>query len=91
MKKSVQEQVQKEFPEFEAEVAGLSVEELNERLSTLAKHIAANEEAQEQDEELAASRAEASELAAPYRDARKMLRLKSRYLAALAIEKGSAK
>ena len=87
-KKSLQEKVQEDMPEFAAEVAGLSVQDLNNRLATLAKGAEENEQAQEDDEDLEKARAEASELAAPYRDAKKALRLRSRYVISLIREKG---
>lgn len=89
-KKSVQEKVQEDMPEFASEVAGLSVGDLNNRLAKLAKDSEANEQAQEDDEGLEKARAEASELAAPYRDAKKAIRLRSRYIIALINEKGGA-
>ena len=87
-KKSVQEKVQEEMPEFASEVAGLSVAELNNRLAKLAKDSETNEQAQEDDEDLEKARGEASELAAPYRDAKKAIRLRSRYVIGLIKEKG---
>ncbi len=87
-KKSLQEKVHEEMPEFAAEVAGLAVQDLNNRLAALAKGAEENEQAQEDDEELEQARAEASELAAPYRDAKKALRLRSRYVISLIREKG---
>lgn len=87
-KKSIQEQVQHDNPEFTSEVAGLSVEELDARLAQLAKDIEAFFQAKEADEALEEARLAASELAAPYRDGAKALRLKSRYLVALIKEKG---
>lgn len=87
-KKSLQEKVQEDMPEFAAEVASLSVQDLNNRLATLAKGSEENEQAQEDDEDLEKARAEASELAAPYRDAKKAIRLRSRYVISLIREKG---
>lgn len=87
-KKSLQEKVQEDMPEFAAEVAGLAVQDLNNRLATLAKGAEENEQAQEDDEDLEKARSEASELAAPYRDAKKAIRLRSRYIISLIREKG---
>lgn len=87
-KKSLAEKVQEEHAEFAGEVAGLSVQELDNRLATLAKAGEENEQAKEDDEELEQALANASELGAPYRDARKVIRLKSRYIIGLIKEKG---
>jgi hypothetical protein len=83
MKKSAKEICEKELPEFVAEVSGLDVEALKVRLSVLAQGRADNARAKEGDEALEQARATASELAAPYRDAEKVLKLKSRYIADL--------
>lgn len=80
----------KENPEFVAEVGGLSVEQLNARLAQLAKDGEAVEDAKEADEALEVAKAEASDLAAPYRDAKKAIRLKGRYVISLIREKGGA-
>lgn len=80
--------VEKEMPEFTGEVAGLSVEELNARLSQLAKDFEAVEEAKQADEELESLQAASREAAAPYRDGKKAIRLKSGYIVSLIKEKG---
>lgn len=88
-KKTVQEVVQAEFPEFVNEVSVLTPDQLNNRLATLAKNLEESETAKEQDEELEDAKATASELAAPYRDAKKALRAKSKYVISLLKEKGA--
>lgn len=85
---NIQEKVQKELPDFASEVAALSVEDLNQRLNQCAKDFEANEDAKEADEALEQARLAASELAAPYRDCKKVIRLKSRYIVSLIKEKG---
>jgi hypothetical protein len=87
-KKSIQERVQKELPEFVEVVAGLSVAELEQRLATEAKNAERIEEQKENDEGLEEAKAQVAELSAPYRDAKKVVRLKSRYLISLIKEKG---
>ncbi len=89
-KKSLQQKVQEKMPEFASEVAALSVQDLNNRLAALAKAAEWNETKKEEDEELSAAQAEAAELSAPYRDAKKELRTKSKYVIALIQEKGGA-
>jgi hypothetical protein len=87
-KKSLEERMKEEQPEFAGEVAGLSVDQLNARLAEQAKAAEWNQQAKEDDEELAEKKEAASEAAAPYRDAAKAIRLKSRYLIKLIKEKG---
>lgn len=89
-KLSLKEKVQKEMPEFADEVGALSVQDLNNRLANLAKANEENEQKKEDDEELETARETASELAAPYKDATKALRLKSRYIIATIKDKGGA-
>jgi hypothetical protein len=87
-KRSIQERVQKELPEFAEVVAGLSVAELEQRLATEAKNSERIEESKENDQALEDAKAQVAELGAPYRDAKKVVRLKSRYLISLIKEKG---
>lgn len=87
-KKSVEVQMQEANPEFVTEVAGLSVEQLDSRLAETTKATEAVQDAKDADEELEQVSTHKSELEAPYRDAKKALRLKSRYLIALIKEKG---
>lgn len=87
-KVSISEKVQKEMPEFAAEVANLSSDQLDERLAQLAKDAEAIETAKEEDEGLEEARAKAVELTAPYRDGKKAIRLKSRYIIGLLKDKG---
>jgi hypothetical protein len=87
-KKSIVEKVQEEMPEFAGEVAGLGVDMLNARLAQLAKDSQANEQAKEDDEDLESARANASELGAPYRDAKKAINLRSKYIIKLIEDKG---
>jgi len=87
-KESLVNKVQKEMPEFTSEVVGLSVEQLNARLSQLSKDAMACEDAKEADEELSTALANASELGAPYRDVKKAIKLKSRFILSLITDKG---
>lgn len=88
-KKSNKESVQEEFPEFANEVNGLSTDQLNNKLATLAKHLEESETAKENDEALEQAKGDAAELSAPYRDAKKAIRAKSKYVIALLKEKGA--
>lgn len=86
-KMSLMDKVRKEMPEFVAEVSALDKVDLNGRLAQLAKDLQDVQDEKEADEDLEASQAEARELSAPYRDAKKALSMKSQYIIALAKEK----
>ena len=89
-KKSVSKQIQENYPEFEAEVSGLSIDQLNNKLAALAKGLEESEAAKEDDEELNKTHALASELGAPYRDVKKAVKLKTKYVIGLLRDKGAA-
>lgn len=87
-KKSLEEKVQADYPEFVEEVQGLSVDQMETRLSNLAKNAEDVSDAKQNDEELKDARSKVSNLDAPYRDAKKAIRMKSRYIIKLIREKG---
>lgn len=87
-KKSLDEKMREEQPEFVGEVIGLSVDQLNGRLAEFAKAAEWNEQAKEDDEDLAEKQAAAAEAGAKYRDEKKAIRLKSRFLIKLIQDKG---
>jgi hypothetical protein len=89
-KKSFQEKVQELMPEFVGEVVGLSVDQLNTRLATEARAAEWNEAEKKKDTVLDEKKKEASEAAAPYRDASKNIKIRSKYLYELIKEKGGA-
>ena len=89
-KKTNNEVVQGEYPEFATEVAGLSPDQLNNRLASLAKALEESETAKEGDEELENAKALASELSGPYRDVKKAIRQKTKYVIGLLTDKGAA-
>ena len=80
--------VQKEMPEFASEVLKLDTQGLKNRIATYAEELEKSEECMESDDELKSAKLEAKELAAPYGDVRKAVRLKTRYLLSLIKEKG---
>lgn len=82
------QKIEKEMPEFVSEVGGLSIENLNARLVELAKAYESTMKSQEEDEELETAKMAARELAAPYRDAKKAIRMKTSYIVELIEEKG---
>jgi len=61
---------------------------LNNRLLDFAKYAEDVEDAKDADEALDKARAQAVELASPYREAKKAIRMKMRYLITLIKEKG---
>lgn len=89
-KKTVQERVQNDYPEFATEVAGENAQQLNNRLAALAKGLEESEQNKEANEQLNDARGLASELAAPYRDVKKAVQLKSKYVIGLLRDKGAA-
>lgn len=84
---SIEEKARKESPQFVDEVQNLPIPELEKRLSDLAKGAEEVEDAKAADEELESLRAQVNELAAPYRDAKKAIRTKMRYIISLIKER----
>lgn len=76
-KKTLEEQLP---PEFIDAVKSMGPTEINERISTVAKGEVENQAAKEADDDLAAAKEKASELAGPYSDASKLNKLKLKYL-----------
>lgn len=87
-KLTFEQKVQKDMPEFTGVVDGLSVDQLEKRLSDIAKATEILEQKKEQDEELAKAKANAAELGAVYRDGKSANRVKTRYIVGLIKEKG---
>lgn len=87
-KKDVTKDVQKKLPDFADAVAGLSVADLETRLLNYAKESENIDDAKDADEELQRTRELVKELGAPYAEARKMIKLKMRYIVQLIGEKG---
>lgn len=88
-KKSVTEQVQENYPEFADEVNTLSTEQMNDRLATFAKHREEVQDTKDADEGLQEAREKAKELAAPYIDAQKAIRLKSKFIIGILKDRGA--
>ena len=82
------QKVEKELPEFTAEVAGLDVQAIKNRIANYAKELEDSEQHKENNQELADAQAEVTTLAGPYKDVRKAVRMKTRYLLGLMKEKG---
>lgn len=88
-KKSVQEKVDKEYPEFVTEVAGATVDQLNDRLAALARGLEESEDLKEEDQALENAKALALELSGPYKDVKKAVQLKTKYIYGLLKDKGA--
>lgn len=89
-KKSFEEKIQEEMPDFVGEVLGLTVQDLNNRLAAIAKASHENDENQKNDEELNQAKAHARELGQTYAEPRKALKKKTKYIVKLIQEKGGA-
>lgn len=87
-KKDIRTQAEEDYPEFVEEVNNATSEQLTERLAQLAKSREEIQDSKEADDALAEAKSTASELAAPYRDAQKAVRLKSRFIIATLKERG---
>lgn len=82
------QKVEKELPEFSAEVAGLDVQAMKNRIAGYAKELEDSETHKEENQDLIDAQAEVSLLTGPYKDVRKAVRMKTRYLLGLIKEKG---
>lgn len=87
-KKDIRTIIQKQFPEFIDAVDGLSTDEIEKRISGYAKESQNVDDAKDADEGLADAKAQVAELSAPYKDAKKAINLKIRYLIQLLKDKG---
>jgi len=85
---AVKVKCQKDYPEFADAQNGLAKESLEKNLLTYAKYREETEMAKKKDEALQNAKDAVSELAAPYNDALKALKLKTAYLNVLLEEKG---
>lgn len=89
-KMDFRQKVSKEFPEFVEVVDGMSLEELDGRLLSLAKHQEEVSEALAQHEEINRLKERLKELKADFTDTQKALRIKMKYIHQLMKEKGGA-
>lgn len=87
-KKSVQDKVKEEYPEFADSVQLLSLADLNGRLAQLAKDGESVQDSKEADDSLQQAIQTSSELGAPYQEAKKAIRLKTKYIIELTKERG---
>ena len=90
--KSLQEKVDEKYPQYSAEVMGLSVQQLDQRIASLQKELedAAQFQEEKNGEALKSLAAQLKELRADYGDVKKAVALKTKYLVSLVREKGGA-
>jgi len=77
---TVLKKVQKDYPEFADSSDGLPLEELRKNLGIYSKYAQETIMAREKDEELQIARDNVKELAGPYNDTLKALKLKLAYI-----------
>lgn len=87
--KTIKEKTQKQYADFCEEVQNLTSEALKQRIVTLQQGLQESEDHKEANEALAAARATATELAGPYRDVKKAVKLKTQYILELLKDKGA--
>ena len=87
MSKTVTEQVQELYPDFADEVVRLDTDDLKGRIVSLQQQLEESEVHKEANEALKDARSAVNELMGPYRDVRKAVRLKTKYLVELLSEK----
>ena len=85
------EKVEKEFPDFANEVRGLDGAALKARIVQLQQALEESEAYKEANELLQQARAQVTELAGPYRDVKKAVKLKTKYILELLKGVGESK
>lgn len=88
MKKSVKEQILKDHSDFATEVETISISALRARIVTLQQVLEESEQHKEANETLQQARDQVKELAGPYRDVKKAINLKTRYILEMLASKG---
>lgn len=94
-KKDPKTAVENEYPDFVEAVRGMSVVDLEKKLSTMSKHRVQTNEAMERDEKLSKTKDQIKELnelkkelEGPYKDTIEAVDLQSNYVVLLIREKG---
>lgn len=87
-KKTVQEIVHDEYPEFVETIIRMGVPELDKRLNQYAKEDEEISDSLENNETIKSLKEQVSEATGPFRDAKKANRLKRKYIISLIKEKG---
>lgn len=89
-KKTLEETVKQELPEFYEEVQTLNDAQVRDRLAKNVKDREDILEAKADDEDFAAARREASALGQPYRDGLKLNRMRARYMLKILKDRGQS-
>lgn len=89
--KSIKELVQEAHKEFTAEVDGLPVPQLRDRIVGMQKQLEESDAHKASNDTLKEARTVVNELAAPYREVKKAVSLKTKYIIELLKEKGDSK
>lgn len=89
-KKDLAAQIKEAFPEFYDSIHSGTSEELDVTLAKFAKHLQEVSESKSADEKLEEAKKLVAFLSEPYRDAKKALQLKSRYIISILRERGHA-
>lgn len=82
-KVDIRTKVEKEFPDFAEEASSLSEDALRKILASLAEQGDNVDESKENDKELDDAVEAAKEKSAPYRDAKRAIKLKTRYIVSI--------
>lgn len=84
------EKIESEFPDFQSEVVGLPVQQLEKRIADMQKELqdAADFQEEKRGEEIRNLAAELKEARGPFTDVKKAVGLKTKYLVTLIREKG---
>lgn len=79
---------EKEYPDFAVEVQKLDTEALRARIVKMQQDLEESEDHKEGNEQLRDAKQLVSELAGPYRDVKKAVRLKTKYIIEMLKERG---
>lgn len=82
--------IETELPEFTAEVRSLLSGDLEQRLLELTKASMEVDDSKEDDQELQETKDKLKELNAPYSEAKKTIKMKTKYILTLLKDKGKA-
>jgi hypothetical protein len=87
---STRDQIEKLYEGFAAEVETLTAEELKARIVRMQETLGESEAHKEANDSLKEARQAVSELAGPYNDVKKAVKLKTKYILELLKEKGAS-
>lgn len=89
-KKSLESKIKEDFPEFFDTIRGMSDAALDTQLATLAKNAQEVYEAEEADIELEEAKKSVTFLAGPYKDAKKAIKLKTKFIVGMLKDRGKS-